>query len=317
MEKILVITDHDNPVLCRTVLASVHALLHPGCGTDCLRVLPNEAVPDIGDIVKTEMERGVREFLLLSLGAAPDVPVSLARVLKERCPAVKVRTLDARDSLRAIDALKNEVLSPEGIEARSFDLLTQEAPEINLKFSREEQAIIKRVVHSTADFDFVQEILIHPEAISRGIRMVTQGKTILTDIEMVRAGISRKLAGRFGCKILCGLNSHEVPEPAPGQTRTETAVEFMLRHRRDIGMVVVGNAPTALLKTIEVLNRNDIDATPLVVGVPVGFVKALESKLILALQSFPFITNLSRKGGTPVAVAVVNALLRLADEGRS
>ena len=100
------------------------------------------------------------------------------------------------------------------------------------------------------------------------------------------------------------------------QTRTEAGIEMALKENDNIGIVAIGNAPTALLKAIEILSDHAGKGgfTPLLVGVPVGFVKALESKSLLATQQFPFITNLSRKGGTPVAVAIVNALLKMAAE---
>jgi precorrin-8X/cobalt-precorrin-8 methylmutase len=313
MEKILVITGDDRNVLYdETGFSMMHALLHPHCSSDCLHVLSNEAFSDITGIVEREIKRGVMDFLVVPLGVSPGVSDPIVKEIIEGFPSVKIRPMESTDSLKTIEDLRKEALSPEGIEQRSFDLLTEEDPAINQRFSREEQAIVKRVVHSTADFDFVREILFHPDAIRHGITMISEGRNILTDIEMVRAGISKKLAVRFGCKILCGLNSHEMPERKPSQTRTEAAIEFMMKQNNNIGIVVVGNAPTALLKSIEILNSDGVEETPLVVGVPVGFVKALESKVLLSMQRFPFITNLSRKGGTPVAVAVVNALLRLA-----
>lgn len=100
------------------------------------------------------------------------------------------------------------------------------------------------------------------------------------------------------------------------KTRAESGIESALKENSNIGIIAIGNAPTALLKTIELLNSqpSPLNSQPVVVGVPVGFVKALESKSLLAAQDFPFITNLSRKGGTPVAVAIVNALLKMAEE---
>jgi precorrin-8X/cobalt-precorrin-8 methylmutase len=100
------------------------------------------------------------------------------------------------------------------------------------------------------------------------------------------------------------------------KTRAETGIESALKENSNIGIIAIGNAPTALLRTIEIMNSqpSTLNSHPVVIGVPVGFVKALESKSLLAAQNFPFITNLSRKGGTPVAVAIVNALLKMAEE---
>jgi len=316
MERILVLTgDNLNDLYNKSAFSVMHTLLHPHCRNECIHELSKEAISDITGLVEKEIKRGVRDFLILPLGINSCVSDTIVKDILERFPSIQVRTLKFIDTLKMIDVLRKERLSPEGIELKSFDLLTKEDPVINQRFSRDEQVIVKRVVHSTADFDFVREILFHPDAIRHGLAMISEGKKILTDIEMVRSGISKKLAGRFGCKILCGLNRHEMSEQKPYLTRAETAIEFMMKQNNNIGLVVVGNAPTALLKIIEILNSDGVKETPLVIGGPVGFVKAFESKVLLSMQRFPFITNLSRKGGTPVAVAVVNALLRLADEG--
>jgi precorrin-8X/cobalt-precorrin-8 methylmutase len=135
---------------------------------------------------------------------------------------------------------------------------------------------------------------------------------------MVKAGINRKLLSRWGGKVICHIGDEEMAalSKETGKTRAEVAIKKGLSE--NIGIVAIGNAPTALLKVIEIFSENDGQATaqsPLVVGVPVGFVKALESKALLSTQGFPHITNLSRKGGTPVAVAIVNALLKMAEGG--
>jgi precorrin-8X/cobalt-precorrin-8 methylmutase len=155
-----------------------------------------------------------------------------------------------------------------------------------------------------------------------GIEAIKAGKDILTDVEMVRTGINKKLMKKWGGKVICNIQNEDgnackgKARLAPTQTRSEAGIEEALNENNNIGIVAIGNAPTALLKTIEML-PNYVRAyghTPLLVGVPVGFVKALESKALLAKQTYPFITNLSRKGGTPVAVAIVNALLKMTEE---
>lgn len=176
--------------------------------------------------------------------------------------------------------------------------------------------IIKRVIHATADFEFGSSLFFHPDAIRTGIEAIRAGKDILTDVEMVRTGINKRLLGRWGGKVLCGLGPDQGGmKRTEGKTRAEAGIEEALKEKNSIGIIAVGNAPTALLKVIERLTGADAPAPlPLVVGVPVGFVKALESKVLLRAQQFPFITNLSRKGGTPVAVAIVNALLKMAGD---
>ncbi|MBI5633460.1 MAG: precorrin-8X methylmutase [Nitrospirae bacterium] len=207
---------------------------------------------------------------------------------------------------------------PLDIEKRSFEIISEETDLSELP--AEQLPVIKRVIHSTADFEFKNSLTFHPDAIKAGIKAIRAGKNILTDIEMVRAGINKKLMSKWGGKVICNISDEEVVKISEetGRTRSEIAMEKGLAE--NIGIIAVGNAPTALLKVIELLNdphyasritHHDL----LVVGVPVGFVKALESKALLAAQQFPFITNLSRKGGTPVAVAIVNALLKMAEGG--
>jgi precorrin-8X/cobalt-precorrin-8 methylmutase len=136
---------------------------------------------------------------------------------------------------------------------------------------------------------------------------------------MVKTGISRKGLAPWGGKVVCGINESGVrSQESGGKTRAEQGIEAVLKENPNIGIIAIGNAPTALIKTIDLLSnaeRRAPNARPLVVGVPVGFVKAVESKALLARQDFPFITALGRKGGTPVAVAIVNALLKIANDG--
>jgi precorrin-8X/cobalt-precorrin-8 methylmutase len=216
---------------------------------------------------------------------------------------------------------------PLDIEKRSFEIISEETDLSGLPV--EQVPIVKRVIHSTADFEFKNTLTFHPNAVKAGIAAIRAGKNILTDIEMVKAGINMRLLDRWGGKVICKIADKDVVRISEetGRTRSEISMERGLTE--DIGIVAIGNAPTALLKVIELLTGSGSSPTPqspllakggtlggvpLVVGVPVGFVKALESKALLATQQFPFITNLSRKGGTPVAVAIVNALLKMASE---
>jgi precorrin-8X/cobalt-precorrin-8 methylmutase len=207
-------------------------------------------------------------------------------------------------------------LKPEEIEKKSFEIISEEIDLSDVPSER--LPIIKRVIHSTADFEFRHSLVFHPDAIKTGLAAIKAGKDILTDIEMVKAGINKKLLSRWGGKVVCNLQQTAVSsQQSADKTKSEMGIEAALKEKNDIGIIAIGNAPTALLKTIEILNDSKLrtlNSELLVVGVPVGFVKAIESKALLAEQKFPFITNLSRKGGTPVAVAIVNALLKIADE---
>jgi precorrin-8X/cobalt-precorrin-8 methylmutase len=170
---------------------------------------------------------------------------------------------------------------------------------------------VQRVIHATGDFSFANTMRFHPEAIERALRLIQDGCNILTDVNMVAAGISKGMLAGFGGKVNCLVADAKVAELAKqeGKTRSEVAIE---RGITDVGILAIGNAPTALLKAMECLADMKAEDRPLIIGVPVGFVNAAESKALLFEKEYPFITSLGRKGGSPVAAAITNALIRLA-----
>lgn len=199
-------------------------------------------------------------------------------------------------------------IGPLDIEAESFRIIEAELGPT--AFSPEQFAVVRRCIHATGDFSFAENLRFHPQAIEAGLRAIRAGKNILVDVNMAASGISKSLLAKFGGHVICKVADAETAERANigKMTRSEAAVE--LAAQENIGIAVAGNAPTALLKIMELITSG-IFAPELVIGVPVGFVNAAESKEILAKQPYPFITALGRKGGTPVAVATVNALLRM------
>ena len=200
-------------------------------------------------------------------------------------------------------------VAPQDIEAESFRIITAELGETGLD-PREFQ-VVRRIIHATGDFAFAENIRFHPQAIDAGLSAIRAGKNILVDVNMAAAGVSSRLLASFGGKVICRMNEPETAALAKerGSTRAEAS---MLRALTDqVGIVAVGNAPTALLAVMDLIEAGKWQPD-LVIGVPVGFVNAAESKELLAEQEYPFITALGRKGGTPVAVAAVNALLKLA-----
>jgi precorrin-8X/cobalt-precorrin-8 methylmutase len=200
-------------------------------------------------------------------------------------------------------------IAPQDIEAESFRIIERELGPTG--FSPEEFAVVRRCIHATGDFTFAENMRFHPQAINAGLAAIRAGKNILVDVNMAASGISSTLLTRFGGRVICRVAEPETAAMAKanGTTRSDAAMSRSLAD--NIGIVAVGNAPTALLKVMELIDRG-LFAPDLIIGVPVGFVNASESKEILVQQSYPFITALGRKGGTPVAVAAVNALLRLA-----
>jgi precorrin-8X/cobalt-precorrin-8 methylmutase len=202
-------------------------------------------------------------------------------------------------------------IKPDMIEAESFRIIEREIGDTN--FSMDEFAVARRIIHATGDFSFADTLRFHEDAIRAGVYAIRAGRNILVDVNMAACGISSRLLEQWGGRVICRISEPETAALArdKGLTRSEAAV---IRSASDnIGIAVVGNAPTALLKVMELMEagRDGEFAPDLVIGVPVGFVNAAESKEILASKPYPFITALGRKGGTPVAVAAVNALLRL------
>ncbi len=308
----------------------LHKAIHPGCPDSCVRSAYLEfGKPDIitaiGQSVADKAERIITHPYFLSSGmhVTRDIPVIIeeARKIYPHVEIVYTEPLGIHDKLIqiVIERIKHaNFRAPLDIEKRSFEIIGEEEDLGDLP--AEQLPIMKRVIHSTADFEFRHSMVFHPEAVRTGIEAIRAGKDILTDIEMVRAGINKKLLTRWGGKVICHISDEEVIKSSEetGRTKAELAIEKGIAG--NVGLIAIGNAPTALLKTIEVLTEEGAsrypaaNPLPLVVGVPVGFVKALESKTLLSSRNFPFITNLSRKGGTPVAVAIVNALLRMAAE---
>ncbi len=214
--------------------------------------------------------------------------------------------------------MKSDIVNEKGlsIERESMEIISGLLK--GREFDEAQRPVVYRVIHATGDPGFEPIIQFHPRAVEEGLRAIREGKDIFVDVRMVEAGISKKFLADFGIQTLCLIDDAEVIEKASksGQTRAETAVEMAARGqgkggKRDIGIVAIGNAPTALLKVIELV-RAKIFSPNLIVGVPVGFVKAAESKEELMEMDYPFISCKGNKGGSPVAASIVNALLRLA-----
>ena len=200
-------------------------------------------------------------------------------------------------------------IGPQDIEAESFRIIERELGPTN--FSAEEFAVVRRAIHATGDFSFAETIRFHPQAINAGLAAIRGGKNILIDVNMGKSGISKGLLTRFGGEVICRVAEEATVAKAKAEGTTRSDAAMSLSIGDNIGIVAVGNAPTALLKVMEMIAQGSF-APDLVIGVPVGFVNAAESKELLVEKDYPFITALGRKGGTPVAVAMVNALLRLA-----
>ncbi len=200
-------------------------------------------------------------------------------------------------------------IEPLAIEGESFRIIEAELG--STSFTPEEFAVVRRCIHATGDFSFADTMRFSKDAVAAGLEAIRAGKNILVDVNMAASGVSKRLLEKFGGRVICRISDPETAVRAEEEKKTRSEAAMELAAADTIGIVAIGNAPTALLKVMALMEQG-IFVPDLVIGVPVGFVNAAESKEILAAQSYPFITALGRKGGTPVAVAAINALLRLA-----
>jgi precorrin-8X/cobalt-precorrin-8 methylmutase len=201
-------------------------------------------------------------------------------------------------------------VEPQEIEALSLKIINEEAG--SHSFSASEWPIVQRVIHTSADFEYMETIRFHPDAVGTGIEAIRQGKTVITDTHMARAGIRKEAIHRFGGSVICLIDDDAVRRAAAetGSTRAKTAVDAALS-RMEGSIYVVGNAPTALLRLVELVKEKKAQPA-LIIGLPVGFVNAVESKAALMAMDTPYISNTGRKGGSTVAASVVNALSEMA-----
>ena len=203
--------------------------------------------------------------------------------------------------------MKSESLNHPILE-KSFAIIDAEVGEHNLSVG--EYAIARRIIHSTADFDYLNLLQCSPNAIASGIKALQTGVPIITDVTMVQQGITTLVRKTFQNPIIAAVAQAPVAEP--GKTRTETGL-LKCWSQYPEAIYVIGNAPTALLALCDSIN-NSGQIPALVIGVPVGFVSVVESKQALTKVKVPQILVKGRKGGSPVAAAIINALLILAKE---
>ncbi len=199
---------------------------------------------------------------------------------------------------------------PEEIEAESFRIIDERLSGLSL--DRGWHQVVRRAVHAVADFDMIEVMERHPEAIGKGVEALSNGVPLVVDVQMVESGISRPYREKFGNSVFCHVGDADVAALAgkTGETRSTLAMR-KARETMEGAVVVVGNAPTALFEVNRLIAEEGVRPA-LVVGVPVGFVGARESKVILARQNtVPWIVTRGPKGGSTVAVAIVNALFRL------
>lgn len=199
------------------------------------------------------------------------------------------------------------ILNPSQIETKSMGIIRTG---LTRPWSDDEFPVVERLIHTSGDPSLEEFIAIHPQAIACGLKALKEGANVITDVEMVRAGISKSKLKVLGGTVQSFLNAPGVAEQAKewGITRSMTAFRMHPESLRG-SIVAIGNAPTALLEVLR-LAENPETCPALIIGIPVGFVGAKESKdLLWAHQSIPSITILGTRGGSPLAATVVNALI--------
>lgn len=203
-----------------------------------------------------------------------------------------------------MDFIKN----PQAIEKKSMELI---APYLE-KFTLTPQAVkvYSRMIHASGDVDYANHIMIHDEAVSAALAALKTGRDVFCDVEMVRTGINKKKLASFGGQVHCLIADERIATEAKKQDITRSmAAMRSFGHQLDGAIVAIGNAPTALFEVIRLM-KEDALRPAVIIGVPVGFVGAKESKDALAIESpVPFITVKGNKGGSPIAASAVNALL--------
>ena len=200
-----------------------------------------------------------------------------------------------------------ENIKPMDIEKRSFAIITELLGDTQL--DPENELVIKRVIHTSADFDYVQNLVFSEHAVAKGIEALRGGCDIVTDTQMARAGINKTILSKLGGQVHCFMSDPDVAEEAKerGVTRAIVSMERAAKLPKPC-IFAIGNAPTALISLHEQMQAGKL--TPaLIIGVPVGFVNVVESKELIIGSAVPHIVARGRKGGSNVAAAICNAML--------
>jgi len=205
----------------------------------------------------------------------------------------------------------------QSIEDQSMEIIEREIG--SHQYDKLEWPIVRRVIHATADFDFAKDnkIIFHKDAIKSGIDALRNGCNLIVDVNGVIGGLNKQNLNEFGNNTICNISNPIIVEKAKkyNKTRAQTSMR-MAASEMNGGIVVIGNAPTALLEVIQMIQEG-VTTPALIIGIPVGFVSSPESKEALQALDVPFITNKGRKGGSPCASAIVNALFKLLRESSS
>lgn len=200
-----------------------------------------------------------------------------------------------------------EQIKPMDIEKRSFAIITELLGD--RKLDPENELVIKRVIHTSADFDYADNLVFSEHAVQKGIEALRGGCDIVTDTQMAKAGINKTILGKLGGQVHCFMSDPDVAAEAKerGVTRAIVSMERAGKLQKPC-IFAIGNAPTALVSLHEQIEAGKLHPA-LIIGVPVGFVNVVESKEMILASQVPYIVARGRKGGSNVAAAICNALL--------
>ena len=200
-----------------------------------------------------------------------------------------------------------EQIKPMDIEKRSFEIITEILADT--KLDPENELVIKRVIHTTADFEYVQNLVFSDQAVQQGIEALKNGCDIVTDTQMAKSGINKTILGKLGGHVHCFMSDADVAAEAKERGITRAIVSMERAAKLDKPCIfAIGNAPTALISLHEQIEQGLLNPA-LIIGVPVGFVNVVESKELIIASGVPHIVARGRKGGSNVAAAICNAML--------
>lgn len=202
-----------------------------------------------------------------------------------------------------------ENVKPMDIEKRSFAIITEE---LGYELPEDKAPIIKRCIHTSADFDYAQNLMFSDDVVEKALKALKNGACIVTDTQMAKAGINKKALQKFGGEVYCFMSDEEVAEIARknGTTRATASMDKAAALQKQL-IFAIGNAPTALVRLYELIEDGKLQPE-LIIGVPVGFVNVVQSKELIMQADVPYIVAKGRKGGSNIAACICNALLYMA-----
>lgn len=207
-----------------------------------------------------------------------------------------------------------ENVKPRDIERRSFEIITEELGD--RKLDPDKEMIIKRCIHTSADFDYADNLCFSDGVVQKAMDAIRNGACIVTDTQMGRSGINKKALARYGGEVFCFMSDEDVAEQAKTQGTTRATASMDKAAAMDRPLIfAIGNAPTALVRLYELIQEKKI-RPELIIGVPVGFVNVVQSKELIMKTDVPYIVAKGRKGGSNIAACICNALLYMMDDRR-